>query len=197
MNVILNGIELPKVRPEQDYGKLLSEWKEANSNSSRRALRLGLALAALVMATFVALPQLDQVRLHYSTSLASDLGNLAVAKQTLERINRSQNEGLAASSSQEFEAGAVRNFDTFLGESYEVLNATGPNIALASVSVEARNGQIMIRCTGESVNFASLSEFARQTSSKSALGAITNTRPSTVLSTNGVFFEYTKQVPIE
>ncbi|MBS1713112.1 MAG: hypothetical protein JST30_02110 [Armatimonadetes bacterium] len=176
---------------------LLTEWASdqarLKAEMSRYALVTGLALVFAA----VTVPVLERVGAQESSRQRALESRLAGLQAQLRQVQAEKDVVAPKVERAQVLAETRGRFDRFLGELYVVLDAAKTGLAFATAKIEVRSAEIVVNCRADAESYeaaATFADLAGRTPNK--VSTLSSTRPSTLLSSNGVSFEYLKKVPL-
>ena len=197
MNHSSFGSAAPKDRGIDVGANLLGEWIEEQAQVRKASLRDGAILAASLLFALVAGPLLWKAVGESSSQAAVLRAGVARLDRELDVSGRARKAAQPALLVDEMRKGTRASFDRLMDRTNAVLRAGNPRTALSSVRCEVQGGEAHLVVQGFGEDDAAADAFARDAGDeRTKVAAITSSRPSELLGTRGVGFEYVQRIEV-
>lgn len=192
------GSAAPKSRSINVGANLLGEWLAEQSRLRRDVGRFATLLGGSLFVAALTLPVLLRNGNEAAGQVAELRGNAALMNSQLEVSERAQKAAQPALVVGALCARTRGSLDRLLGQMERVMNAGNSRMALSSVRLDVQSGEAHLVVQGDAEEDGAADAFARNVDEEGAkVAAITNSRPSQVLGSQGMGFQYEKRIRVD
>ncbi len=177
---------------------MLGEWIEEQAKLRQQFARYGAVLSASVLVAVVACPILGRKAGVEGAELKGLKAGIAGLDEQLKIADKAKKEAQPAKIVHEMNERTRVSFDRFVGQLDHILRAGNPQMALAMLKLEMTSGEAHVTLQADAEDDAAAEAFAKNASEEGAtVDSITSSRPSALLSTQGLSFLYEKKIRVD
>ncbi|HTQ12175.1 MAG TPA: hypothetical protein VMI31_19080 [Fimbriimonadaceae bacterium] len=177
---------------------ILAEWTADQVRIRAQVTRNLIVVALCGAVAAVVVPVCETARARLAAANAARSRELAGLSAQVAKLSAAQKASAPAVAASQLHSQTSGYFKRLLQETYAVLDSADSEILFSSAKIEVHGAEIAVDCRADAQNYAAAAAFARHAgSSANAASSLASTRPSTLLSSNGVSFEYIKKVDLQ